>query len=341
MEKKLTISPWGNLRFCTMFAVTLYLWLFFRSYFLFLALVLMVCSPFVSLMMLWSHRDVLRAQAVMPANRVGRNTDFFIDINVCNPGRFMAFTADVTYSWSNLFTGYTEYRKEHMWVPPGGGEIKNLMNSRYAGRVDVSIEAFEVYDLFHMFCLKGCDMSDAHVIVWPAFSEADEEEIYSCVEGFPKENEIKKRGTDYNPNYEVREYIPGDELKSIHWKLSAKKEELMVRERLATGREKINVVLPLGEDRQQNDSLVESLYALGRLLLHREYPLQLYWPGRGSTLRGYFMAEQGELEHAVNEILSDNGLHQPGEAEAQMAAEHPSESYILIRTGEYKGAYIR
>ena len=342
MEKRLTISPLGILRYCILFGLTLYAWNFFRSYFLFLALILIVCSPVVSFLLLWFSRDKLRAQAVLPDNRVGRDTEIFFDINVLGSGRFAAFTADVTYSWSNLFTGYSERKKQHLWVAPGGGsKIKQLLSSRYAGRVDIQIEAFEVYDLFHMFCLRGCDKSDAYVIVWPSFSETDEEEIYSCVEGFPKENEIKKRGIDYNPDYEIREYIPGDELKSIHWKLSAKQEQLMVRERLASGREKINILLPLSEDRQCNDSLMEAVYALGRLLLHKEYPIQLYWPGRGGRLRGYFAAEQGELENAISEILSDNGLHQTGEAEAQMSVEHPAESYILIQTGAYKGAYIR
>ena len=342
MEKKLAISLSGILRFGILFALILWVWSFFRSYFLFLALVLMVCSPVVSFLLLWFRRDVLWAQAVLPVNRVCRNTEFAFDIVIYNPGRFTAFTADITYSWSNLFTGYSEHQKQHLWVAPGdGGKIRQLLNSRYAGRVDVQIEDFVVYDLFHLFCLKNCEHSDAHVIVWPTFSETDEEEIYSSVEGFPKENEVKKRGTDYNPDYEVREYIPGDELKSIHWKLSAKQEHLMVRERMASGREKINVLLPLGEDKQQNDSLMEAVYALGRLLLHKEYPVQLYWPGRGSILRGCFVAEQGELEHALSEILSDNGLHQQGEAEMKMSAEHPAESYILIKTGAYKGAYIR
>ena len=342
MERKLHLSPLGFLRFGILFAFTLYVWSFFRSYFLFLALVLMVCCPVASFLLLWFHRDVLRAQAMLPSNRVGKDTGFFFDIDVHNPARFAAFTADITYSWSNLFTGYSESGKKHLWVAPGsGGGIRQLLTSRYAGRVEVRIETFEVFDLFHMFCLKGCDKSDAYALVWPSFSEADEEEIYSCVEGFPKENETKKRGTDYNPDYEIREYIPGDELKSIHWKLSAKQEQLMVRERLATGREKINILLPLGEDRQVNDGLMESVYALGRLLLHKEYPLQLYWPGRGEALRSQFVAELGELENVLGEILSDIGLHQSEEAEARMSADHPAESYILIQTGAYKGAYIR
>ena len=342
MERKLRLSPMGTLRFGILFVFTLVVWNFFRSYLLFVALLLIVCCPAVSFLFLWLSRDMLSVQAMLPINRVGRHTDFSLGISVRNPRKFVAFTADITYSWSNVFTGYSEKVKQHLWVgPSGGSEIKQLLNSRYAGRVEVKIEAVEIFDLFHMFCLRGCDKSDGYVLVWPGFSEMEEEDLQSCVENFPGENETKKRGTDYNPDYEIREYIPGDELKSIHWKLSAKQGKMMVRERLASGREKISVLLPLGDDRAVNDGLMESVYALGRLLLDKEYPLQLYWPGRGETLRACYVAELGELENALGEILSDNGRHQPGGAEAQMAMEHPGESYILIQTGVYKGAYIR
>lgn len=341
MDRRLTISPSGIIRYCILLAITLWVWSFFRSYFLFLALILVVCCPVISFLLLWFHRDALRVQMLLPPNRVGRSTDFLFDISAYNPGRAAAFTADITYSWSNLFTGYSEQRKQHLWIPPGGSRISQLLSSRYVGRVEVRIENFAVYDLFHLFCLRGCDKEDAHVVVWPAFSEVSEEEIRSCVADFPEEYELKKRGTDYNPDYEVREYIPGDELKNIHWKLSAKKEELMVRERLSQGREKINILLPLTEDRQLNDGLMESVYALGRLLIDKEYPIHVYWPGRGSALQGFFVSELGEFDGVISEILSDSGLHRPEDAETRMAEEHPTESYILVRTGAYKGAYIR
>lgn len=341
MKKRLTISPSGILSYCILLAITLWVWSFFRSYFLFLALILMACCPVISFLLLWFHRDALRVQVLLPSNRVGRDTDFFFDISVHNPGIAAAFTADITYSWNNLFTGYSEQKKQHLWIPPGGSRISQLLSSRYVGRVEARIENFAVYDLFHLFCLRSSDKADAHVVVWPAFSEASEEEVRSCVADFPEEYELKKRGTDYNPDYEVREYIQGDELKSIHWKLSAKKDELMVRERLSQGREKINILIPLTEDRQLNDSLMESVYALGRLLLHKEYPIQIYWPGRGNALRGLYVSEQGEFEGVISEILSDSGLHRSGKAEERMAEEHPTESYILVRTGVYKGAYIR
>ncbi|MCM1101840.1 MAG: DUF58 domain-containing protein [Clostridium sp.] len=348
MKRKLRLSIKGALRFFILFALFFWMWNYFRSYMLFMGMILLACGAVISVGLLWYNRDRLCVEAVLPTNRVGRDTSFSFNVRVGNPGRLAGFTAEMIYSWKNVFTGYAERKRAHLWVAPSSGsEIRHFLSSRYAGLVEVGIEEFRVYDLLHLFYLTDCRKTGADVIVWPGFAEGeDREEIYSFVQGFPKENEIKRRGTDYNPEYEIREYIPGDELKSIHWKLSAKQGKWMVRERLATGREKINVLLPLGEDREQNDGLMESLYGLCRLLLSREYPIQLYWPGRGSAeragvLRGRFVAEQGELEYALSEILSSSGLYRPGFVEEQMSIEHPGESYIRVQTGEYRGAYIQ
>lgn len=343
MDKRLRLSIKGTLSFCILFVLILWMWSFFRSYLLFMVILLMIAGVIISAVTLWLARNRLWTEAVLPFNRVGKNTDFVFDIHLVNSMRFVGFEADVSYRWSNVFTGYSEHKKEKLWASPvKGGRIKYFLNSRYAGRVEVTIEEFIVYDFLHIFYLKGCGKKGSEVLVWPAFRDGEEtEEIYDCIEGFPKENESKRRGTDYNPDYEVREYIPGDELKSIHWKLSAKQGRMMVRERLATGREKVNVLLPLSEDISENDALMEALYGLCRLLLGKEYPIQLYWPGKGNELCSCFIMEQGELENALGEILSTNGMHKPGLVEEQMSIEHPAENYILIKTGVYKGAYIQ
>lgn len=343
MEKKLRLNIMGALRFLVLLGLVLWLWSFFRSYMLFLALVLMAGSVLVSALLLWSGRNRIRAEALLPPDRVGRGTPFSFSLRVCNPGRLAGFPTDVTYNRSNVFTGYSERETVHFWAAPiGGSRHDGFLSSQYAGRVEVCIEEFRVYDLFRIFYLSDCGKTDAGVVVWPGFFEGEAVEKPSdCVEGFPDENESRRRGTDYNPEYEIREYIPGDALKSIHWKLSAKQGKMMVRERLATGHELIQVLLPLGEDRKLNDDLVEAMYGVCRLLLDGDYPVQLYWPGRGEALQSRFMAEQGELENALTEILSDSGIHPAGRAQEQMAVEHPGAAYILIQTGAYKGAYIR
>lgn len=336
------MSIYGVIRFLTVFAVILWMWNFFRSYLLFLMMLLMVTGVILSAVSLWLIRDRIQAETVLPCHRVGKNTEIPVDILFLNPLRFTGFAIDVTYRFGNLFTESMEERKERLWAAPKkGGRICCLLNSRYAGRIRVSVEEVRVYDLLHLFCLIYRMEKGSEVLVWPVFSdEEDTEELYECIEGFPQEEESRKRGAEYNPDYEIREYIAGDELKSIHWKLSAKQGKMMVRERMAAGRERVNVLLPLGEDPEENDALMESLYGMCRLLLSKGYPIQLFWQGADHTLCSRYIVESGELENILGEILSTNGIRISGFIEQQMSVEHSPERYILVKTGAYKGAYI-
>lgn len=342
MDKRLRLSVKGVIRLAAVFAVILWMWNFFRSYLLFLMMLLIITGVILSALTLWLVHDRIQTETVLPCHRVGKNTDIPADILLLNPLRFAGFAIDVTYRFGNLFTGSTEERKERLWAAPRkGGKLHYLLNSRYAGRIRVSVEEIRVYDLLHLFYLIYRAEKGSEVLVWPVFSDGeDTEELCECIEGFPQEEESRKRGAEYNPDYEIREYIAGDELKSIHWKLSAKQGKMMVRERLAAGRERVNVLLPLGEDTDENEALMESLYGMCRLLLSKGYPIQLFWQGADQTLCSRYMAESGELENILGEILSTNGIRVSGFIEQQMSTEHPSERYILVRTGAYKGAYI-
>ena len=39
-----------------------------------------------------------------------------------------------------------------------------------------------------------------------------------------------KKGSDYSETFQLREYVPGDSIKQIHWKLSEKLDKLIIRE---------------------------------------------------------------------------------------------------------------
>lgn len=342
MDKKLRLSGKGSIRFFAVFAVIIWLWNFFRSYLLFLMMLLIITGVIICAAALWLVRDRIQAEIVLPYHRVGKKTDISCDIRFLNPLRFAGFSIDVTYRFGNLFTGEWEERREKLWASPKtGGSLSFLLNSRYAGRLRVSVETCRVYDPLHLFYL-ACRMEEGtEVLAWPAFLDGeDAKELFECIDGFPREDESRRRGTEYNPDYEIREYIAGDELKSIHWKLSAKQGKMMVRERLAAGKEKINVLLPLGKNADENDALMESLYGMGRAFLAKEYPIHLFWQGVDEGLCSRFIMETGELEAAMGEILSTNGIHVCTFVEEQMAIEHPAERYVLVRTGAYQGVYV-
>lgn len=333
MDKRLRLNIKGTIGFLVVAAILLWMWSFFRSYLLFVAILLMIAGVILSAVSLWRVRGGIRVEIAAPRHRVGKNTEIPVGICFANPLRFVGVAIDVTYRCENMFTGNTEEKREKMWAVPGkGGKLRCLLSSGYAGQLRISVEECRVYDFLHLFYLAYRTEKDREVLVWTAFVDGEEaEERFSRIEGFPGEHESRRRGVEYNPDYEIREYAAGDELKNIHWKLSAKQDKLMVRERLASGREKISVLLPLGDKPDENDALVESLYGMCRLLLAKEYPIQLFWQGGRQQLCSRYIAEPGELESAMEEILSTCGIHVPGSTEAQMSMAHPGEPYLLCQ----------
>ena len=340
--KKPKLCAGGLLRYIVLFGALFALWFFFRSYIFFLMLGLLLLTTAVSVWALLSNWKGLSAEAEFPANRIGRHNPVRMKICIKNPNRFLPFFLEIRFRVVNLFTEAVLEDREALWAGPGRTlAAERDLTSHHLGRLEVQITGMVIYDWLHLLKIERGRFQNAGVTVGGGIQEPGEEEPASWVEGFPKENELKKRGTDINPDYEVREYIPGDDLKSIHWKLTAKQGKTMVRERLAAGRDKINVLLPLTGEEEENDGLIQSLQGLGQLLLDKGYPIRLCWLGKGDCLLCRYLAEPGELENALEEILSNSGKKDPGLARERMEEEFPGEAYIAVRNGAYKGEYIR
>ncbi len=63
-------------------------------------------------------------------------------------------------------------------------------------------------------------------------------------------------GGGFSEVHETREYRPGDSLNTIHWKLSAKTDSLIVREAQEKDRQHVLLVLSFSEDRSETDRIL-------------------------------------------------------------------------------------
>ena len=75
------------------------------------------------------------------------------------------------------------------------------------------------------------------------------------------------RGGGFSEIHEMREYRPGDPMRSVHWKLSAKTDSLIVREPQEVVRRRVIVAFGLYPDRDQNDMVLGGLTWVCRQLL--------------------------------------------------------------------------
>ncbi|MBR2310450.1 MAG: DUF58 domain-containing protein [Oscillospiraceae bacterium] len=105
------------------------------------------------------------------------------------------------------------------------------LGSEYCGRIRIAIPKVTLYDCFGLIGIRYDCKAVAHmtvqpdtfetaVILVPNLSSSDDSELYSQ----------ERPGMDLTETYQIREYVPGDSIRQIHWKLSNKFDKLIVRD---------------------------------------------------------------------------------------------------------------
>lgn len=199
----------------------------------------------------------------------------------------------VRLSVQNLYTGQT--RQLNL-------QYEALMRGRYpltipteaVGALHIKVERLACSDVIDMisFQRKTRDMARCVVLPIPLAPEsAAEEEKPPEVQ--PRM--IPKYGGGFSEDYELRQYRPGDMMNSVHWKLSSKTEDLVVREALIPENSRYYVVL---RSNGRGDRGLRSLYWLSLRLNESEIPHTLV------SNKLYPVSDEAGTLSALREILS-------------------------------------
>jgi len=118
-------------------------------------------------------------------------------------------------------------------------------------------------------------------------------------------------GSDPSETFAIREYRPGDPLKSIHWKLSQKTDKLLVRELGMPVDDRILLLLEtsIPEGTAGYDcisAMAAALYSISHELITQEISHSLGWMETVSTeYKSHTIASHGDLDIAFSSILAN------------------------------------
>ena len=143
-------------------------------------------------------------------------------IRVRNEGILPVVCRRLLFLVENTYTG--EMRKQHIRVnvlPKSESEIDMGMELAHCGKVRCTVRAglFRKKEAFCNFTILP-DLFSTRVEY-----SLHESDIYDCETYSPH-----RKGQDYSELFQIREYVPGDNIRHIHWKLSGRNDELMVKE---------------------------------------------------------------------------------------------------------------
>ena len=124
------------------------------------------------------------------------------------------------------------------------------------------------------------------------FVSGDESEIFH-----------EDRGRDSSETFEIREFHDGDSMNKIHWKLSSKTDELMIRDSIAAIETNIYVYFDLSKRINIDEGLEKSI-SIAYEMRNLGYAFYIMWFDKDAwTLRRSLVSEYEHIENAVSEVM--------------------------------------
>lgn len=111
-----------------------------------------------------------------------------------------------------------------------------------------------------------------------------------------------KAGGGYSENHELRPYRPGDPLNQIHWKLSTKAGQLILREAMEPQQGLILLTMTLQGTPEELDRKLGRLCWLGNRIVKQNVPFELRVL-TGNGILSFCISDDGAFRQAMDELL--------------------------------------
>ncbi len=214
--------------------------------------------------------------------------------------RFPLGSALVWVDVENTVTGQHLRRRVHL-----SQEAVWTLESRFCGGLRCRVVRVWALDLFGLLPLPLPCRCEKRITVMPGTFPVEVDRTLclsrcdDCLEYAPD-----RRGQDMTETFQIRDYVPGDNLHQIHWKLSGKTGHLLVREASCP----VDHSLCLLVERRQTsvdpafaDALMEAVISTCQALTDAGTPFYLSW--NETQLRQFAVAGEAQLPEAAAALL--------------------------------------
>lgn len=271
-----------------------------------------------------------------------KNTELQISLSMRNGTRFSCSRGECVISCENLLTA----EKSTLTVPfalPGKSEeaVKKSISFPHCGKILLNIKEIRCCDVFGIYRAKMHTERSTASLVLPQLYPTNLSIAPGQVTDIESDEYSQyKAGFDASETYALRSYKQGDSLKQIHWKLSQKADELIVRE---FGLPIKNSLLILMDNTQQENTISaqpEIAEALGEIaislsmeLCEQNYEHHIAWMDQErNAIRHCEIDGEEALNAAMPDILAAGIREDAQGALARLAEANMEYAHIILLT---------
>lgn len=206
--------------------------------------------------------------------------------------------------------------------------------SEHCGKIDIKVKNIRVQDLFRLFKRNTTPNARTEIAYMPTVVEGNVDGVYATKEMAEAAIFFSERKGDIQEEMiALKEYVPGDHVKQIHWKLSSKLDELMIKELADVREERIVLLLETslnmedsGEQINTIDQMMDTFASLLQYFVEEEKQIYVGWYDEGiKQLQMELMYGKDAMGRIIRETLSvPRGDFKATSYEAYIQKEHES-----------------
>lgn len=263
--------------------------------------------PLASGLLLLAKRRGNVTASVSAPHELRRGEECTVTAGIECRSRLPLFGAEYSVEVRNLFTGETAVLRRTAAALRKQDESISL-RCGHCGGLEIRITALREHDIFGLFARSYAVGAAAGALVRAEVSRVDvslSDSADFMYDGGAYSAE--RPGYDPSETFQIREYVPGDSLRRIHWKLSGKTGKMLVRE---LGLPIVDDILLLAElssaaeKPEEADGVLDVLFSLSAALEEQGVEHTIGWQDMPSAeYRCLAVRNPGDRDAAERELL--------------------------------------
>lgn len=282
----------NRLEYGLIFAVSVALFLFYHNFFFFYLMLTVILIPFVSFFVTRKISEKVSVSVSIPVISVNSGNDIPVDFTVENRSRLPVPGVRAEFTVANNYYPNSEIQEMTLPVRRKTSSYRWSVNSVYAGRIVLKGSKLRLQDYLGLFIFEKDWETECGISVMPNQSDIIMNIIENTfTQGDEQENDSSRTTDDVTQIKEFREYRPGDRMQRVNWKITARRDEVYVKEFEQEYNRTLTLLVELRRDSEEIgflDELITAFYSAAVKLIDMEMNFRVQWYDCES---GRFMTE--------------------------------------------------
>ena len=317
----------------------------YNTYYMGILFLAVLGMPFFMLLLLFYAYVCVRAELVSSAHIVNRREPIPITVQLTNRSIFPITNIKIYLTYQNAYSK-KKYKTEYMVSLDArtNTQVTVSLKSEHAGNLVISMKGIRIYDYLRLFSLRKKQLGLVKAAVLPNYYELLEwKSSTGCSNLIDSDTYSTTRsGDDPSEIFAIREYREGDRLQRIHWKLSRKQNQLMIKEFSDPVSCSILILVDLYTSKGKDmlpfaDAILECALSLSyTLMLHKQIHYLAWYDKDHRSCRRIRITQEQELFEAMDALLQAKFYRESEDVLMNYSAEYSKDQYteFFYLTGE-------